>query len=158
MKRMLFVVTAVVTAITIGLSGLTSAVAAQPKTNAAAVRTTKTFVSEMNKDEARKLYLGFAPNQRKLFTRKQFTKCFGPSLTRTKSVRWLRLLDVTTSTKTTVPGYRGKRLTNKRVLFKWDAVYGGKHHRANTYLDVVYVSGAWHWWFTAAEIRQCKSV
>lgn len=153
MKRVLFIVIAAVAALAIGA---TSAAAAQPKTNAAAVNTTKRFVAESNKNQAVKLYQGFAPKQRKLFTQKQFVACFGPGLKKVKAEHFIKLLQVGTSVKTGVPGYRGTKLTNKHVVFVDDQLYGGKHHRSNEFLDEVYVHGAWHWWFTKAEISLCR--
>lgn len=157
MKRILVMIIAAVAVAVVGMTSANAVTPASPRTNAAAVAHVKKILRFVSNHQVIRMYKALAPKQHSLLTQKKFVKCEGPFVHSIQSDRITKVLAVRTSHRTKIPGYRGKRILNKRVIFNEARKVGGKvHHRTNVFFDVAYVKGAFHWWLTHSELVICR--
>lgn len=159
MKRILLIITAAVVVATVGVTSAGAVTPASAPTNAAAVAHVKKIIRFISNHRVVRMYKALAPKQHNLLSERKFVKCLGPGINTIQSERMTKVLAVRTSTRTRIPGYRGKHVLNKRVIFDRVVKQHNKiHHETNVFADVAYVRGAFHWWLTSHQIHICRGI
>lgn len=159
MKRILLILVAAVAVAAVGMTSASAVTPASAPTNTAAVAHVKKILGFISNHQVVRMYKALAPKQHNLLSQKKFVKCFGPGINKIQAEKMTKLLAVRTSHRMNIPGYRGKSVLNKRVIFNRTVRANGKVHRQrNVYADVAYVHGAFHWWLTGSDIKACRSI